>query len=455
MERKYCVYKHTTPNGKVYIGLTGQEPESRWRGGGGYYKQIFGRVINKYGWDNIKNEILHDDLTHEEACILEVEEIAKHKSTNSRYGYNLTSGGELSVPTQEIIDKIIGTNVENGNYIGFDVVNEIRERYQKTSITKNQLAKKYDSSLTNIHDIINNKVWVDDNYINERDGKELEAINKEIESIRNDHNKDILMTTKELSKKYGKCETAILNITSNLVYCDDNYVDVRKELVYEQEFEVAKEIRRIYEKSDYSIKEIAIKYRRASLTIRKILYNELYYDSEYVYKAKKKTRKNKSTVSREKLAKEIRELYSKDKYTCEEISLKLGLSGVMVYKIVNNQTYYDESYTPRNQEVEILEINKEIRDLYSTGYYTYTDIGLVYGLDRKKISQIINRNQKPKNKKQELSERNNKIRENYSSGNYTHKELSVMFALSTTSISRIVNTATVEMQAQALQQLQL
>ena len=23
MERNYCVYKHTTPSGKVYIGLTG------------------------------------------------------------------------------------------------------------------------------------------------------------------------------------------------------------------------------------------------------------------------------------------------------------------------------------------------------------------------------------------------------------------------------------------------
>jgi len=31
MENKnYCVYKHTSPNGKMYIGMTGQNPEKRW-----------------------------------------------------------------------------------------------------------------------------------------------------------------------------------------------------------------------------------------------------------------------------------------------------------------------------------------------------------------------------------------------------------------------------------------
>lgn len=29
----YSVYKHTFPNGKVYIGMTGQEPEKRWANG--------------------------------------------------------------------------------------------------------------------------------------------------------------------------------------------------------------------------------------------------------------------------------------------------------------------------------------------------------------------------------------------------------------------------------------
>ena len=38
-ERDYCIYEHIFPNGMVYIGLTKQKPQSRWRGGEGYKKQ--------------------------------------------------------------------------------------------------------------------------------------------------------------------------------------------------------------------------------------------------------------------------------------------------------------------------------------------------------------------------------------------------------------------------------
>ena len=33
MKNNYCVYKHTSPSGKSYIGITNQRPERRWRGG--------------------------------------------------------------------------------------------------------------------------------------------------------------------------------------------------------------------------------------------------------------------------------------------------------------------------------------------------------------------------------------------------------------------------------------
>ena len=37
--REYSVYKHTFPNGKVYIGITKQNPLKRWRNGTGYKGQ--------------------------------------------------------------------------------------------------------------------------------------------------------------------------------------------------------------------------------------------------------------------------------------------------------------------------------------------------------------------------------------------------------------------------------
>lgn len=63
----YCVYKHTSPSGKVYIGQTSINPLDRWQNGKGYKKQAFYNAIKKYGWENIKHEILYDNLTKEEA----------------------------------------------------------------------------------------------------------------------------------------------------------------------------------------------------------------------------------------------------------------------------------------------------------------------------------------------------------------------------------------------------
>lgn len=94
-DRKYCVYCHTSPRGKRYIGITCQRPERRWNNGEGYSKSpYFYRAILKYGWDNIKHEILCKNLTREEARRKEIELIEKYKSNNPKYGYNLSSGGE-------------------------------------------------------------------------------------------------------------------------------------------------------------------------------------------------------------------------------------------------------------------------------------------------------------------------------------------------------------------------
>ncbi len=97
----YIVYKHISPSGKVYIGITCQKPERRWGKNGERYLHKsrfgythFGKAIKKYGWENIKHEILFSNLTMEDACKIEKELIKKYNSDNILYGYNLTSGGE-------------------------------------------------------------------------------------------------------------------------------------------------------------------------------------------------------------------------------------------------------------------------------------------------------------------------------------------------------------------------
>ena len=109
MVKRYCVYKHTAPNGKVYIGITGQKPSLRWRSGAGY-KQCphFYPAIQKYGWKNIKHEILFDGLTKEEAEAKEIVLIAEYKSNQREYGYNTANGGNVAGSCSEETRRLIG-----------------------------------------------------------------------------------------------------------------------------------------------------------------------------------------------------------------------------------------------------------------------------------------------------------------------------------------------------------
>lgn len=101
------VYKHTSPSGKVYIGITCQKPESRWQGGRGYrHNEYFFRAILKYGWENFTHEILHSGMSKSEACNVEIALIASHRSTEREPGYNIASGGEFAEHTAETRKKM-------------------------------------------------------------------------------------------------------------------------------------------------------------------------------------------------------------------------------------------------------------------------------------------------------------------------------------------------------------
>lgn len=90
------VYIHKTPNNKVYIGITGKEPNKRWKNGKGYlYNKHFTNAIKKFGWDNIEHIIVKSQLTKEEAASLEKALIEKYRANDPEHGYNRSSGGEF------------------------------------------------------------------------------------------------------------------------------------------------------------------------------------------------------------------------------------------------------------------------------------------------------------------------------------------------------------------------
>ena len=92
------IYMHRNKiNNKVYIGQTVQDYlQDRWKNGKGYKTcYYFYNAIQKYGWDNFEHIVLeqNENWTQEELNNKEKYYIAKYKSNNPEYGYNITDGG--------------------------------------------------------------------------------------------------------------------------------------------------------------------------------------------------------------------------------------------------------------------------------------------------------------------------------------------------------------------------
>lgn len=120
-EKTWCVYKHTNKiNGKVYIGITSDNPESRWANGKKYKcNKHFTSAINEYGWDGFKHEVLCTGLSKEEAIEEEICLICAYRSADREFGYNISLGGvggvAVSEETREKM-RISASGEKNANY---------------------------------------------------------------------------------------------------------------------------------------------------------------------------------------------------------------------------------------------------------------------------------------------------------------------------------------------------
>lgn len=104
MDKKWCVYVHTSPSGKRYVGITSQKPEDRWRNGRGYLKRndvgkywqpAMAHAILKYpNWNEWQHEIVASGISESEAKNFEKILIDKlNSNVNCGGGYNITEGG--------------------------------------------------------------------------------------------------------------------------------------------------------------------------------------------------------------------------------------------------------------------------------------------------------------------------------------------------------------------------
>ena len=94
-EAHYTVYRLTDPEGKVYIGCTGTRVKKRWQRGEGYKDTyFFNAAIQRYGWENIRKDILCEKLTKEGGEKLEEWFVNYYDSMNPDKGYNRMTGGK-------------------------------------------------------------------------------------------------------------------------------------------------------------------------------------------------------------------------------------------------------------------------------------------------------------------------------------------------------------------------
>lgn len=159
----YKIYVYTFPNGKVYVGKTKTSIEQRAGSNGCRYgdNTLVGRAIRKYGWINVKKEILVDNLSESEANKKEREIIRELDATNRLCGYNLTKGGDggavvnrkVSVETRKKIGRKNSVALKGRKLpdevrakiseatMGHEVSNETREKIRIANIGKKHSAE--------------------------------------------------------------------------------------------------------------------------------------------------------------------------------------------------------------------------------------------------------------------------------------------------------------------------
>lgn len=200
----YSVYKHTSPSGKVYIGITSLSVYERWANGNGYRTQkVFWRAIKKYGWDNFKHEVLFTDMSKEDAKLKEIELIDFYKSNctkwqNPTYGYNSTDGGDLRESgftlSEDTKQRISNSDYHTNKRKSIDCF-DLNGKFLKTYNDLNSIALENNVQKTNIVKCctkkiksLNGKIY---RYNNETNGidiepyKQFEPKNKKCVSVYN------------------------------------------------------------------------------------------------------------------------------------------------------------------------------------------------------------------------------------------------------------------------------
>ena len=206
------IYKITNKiNGKSYIGQTTNYQrrfrEHRNKGYGEEPNKPLYNAFDKYGIDNFDFEVI-EDLTEN---YNEREKYwIQYYNTLLPNGYNIEPGGE-EPPLN------IGENSPYAEHTKQQIA-EIKELLKNTDVSFEELAKKYNYSVSSILKINNGKIWFNQNDIYPlRVDKRNKRYYSERALLIIDDLLNTALTQKEIAKKYGVSRSCVtmINIGEN------------------------------------------------------------------------------------------------------------------------------------------------------------------------------------------------------------------------------------------------
>jgi group I intron endonuclease len=270
MKIVYCL---TFPNNKKYIGKTEKSLDVRLRSHRHGAKYIYNRLYNairKYGWENIKIEILCECETTAQLNESEKSLIRQNKSDEIEFGYNQRSGGDGGFHSKETKEKISQKNKGDKNGM-----------FGKTSPNKGKKAsEELKQKLSDSH--IGQIPWNKGTSYLMPNGEEHpnSKISKEIaKKIRNEYYNG--MTVKKISEIFQISRSTINGILRNKIWKDIDFEVKKRKNTKKLNSDIAKKIREDFLSGNISRKQLSEVYKVDYNTVVKIILNRLWREDEH------------------------------------------------------------------------------------------------------------------------------------------------------------------------------
>lgn len=327
-------------DGKRYIGSSKGVKRRIWEHKhylekGTHSNTYLSSAYREYGLQNFSFSVLEyvteDVLIEREQHFMDTYSVCDREK-----GYNIATkagSGGAYVKMGERHRALASKNKKGkGKKLNWELVKEIREKYNNQGLTQQELAKEYSVSFSTISSIVRNKIWVDENYKLSAAKKKTRLsweIAKEIRELYSAGN----ITQKRIAAIYNVSYDTIHDIVNGNAWNEQKYT--RKIVLQEQ----ADQIRELYRDAAKSQAQIAAELNIPFSTVNKII-NKLTKVRDDQDQRKKVTKEN---------VEKIRRLYNEGAHTQKELGGIFGLTQTAVSAIIRNEIWRDEKYLPKRK----------------------------------------------------------------------------------------------------------